>query len=66
MSQQPPRPARTAAERRSGEDRRRRDGVNPKGADRRRSIEPRGPEVREVALPPEEWQRLYGKKPPAR
>lgn len=66
MSQQPPRPARTATERRSGEDRRRRDSANPKGTERRRSIEPRGPEVSEVALPPEEWQRLYGKKPPTR
>ncbi|MCP5272858.1 MAG: hypothetical protein H6932_16795 [Burkholderiaceae bacterium] len=66
MSKQPPRPAIATAERRSGEDRRRRDGANPKGAERRRSIEPRGPEVSEVALPPEEWQRLYGKKPPTR
>jgi hypothetical protein len=66
MSKHPPRHTPVATDRRSGQDRRTRDGGNPKGADRRRSIEPRGPEVREVALSPEEWQKLYGTKPPAR
>ena len=38
------------AERRSGGDRRRREGVPPAGWERRRAIEPRRPEVAELEI----------------
>ncbi len=66
MSKQVPRTSPGTADRRSGRDRRTKEGSNPKGVERRRSIEPRGPEVSELVLSPEAWQRLYGTKPPKR
>lgn len=45
-------------ERRSGRDRRRRETPPPAGADRRRSIEPRRPEVTEVEMSADQWAAL--------
>jgi hypothetical protein len=47
-------------ERRSGRDRRRVDKAPPGGHERRRSVEPRRPEVEELDISPSEWDRLSG------
>jgi len=49
-----------ASDRRSGQDRRKRDQPPPAGVERRRSIEARKPEVEEVDLTDTEWDRLLG------
>lgn len=49
MDKQPP------CDRRSGKDRRQTEAGPPDKHERRRSIEPRQPEVRELHLSPEEW-----------
>lgn len=51
-------PPSRANERRSGQDRRVRDVAPPQGIERRRSIESRKPEVRELDLTDTEWGRL--------
>lgn len=53
-----------AAERRSGMDRRVRDVAIPKGCDRRRGVEPRKPEVREIAPSDSLWAS-FDVDPPA-
>ncbi|MGA0610506.1 hypothetical protein [Caldimonas sp. KR1-144] len=45
-------------ERRSGQDRRRHDLPPPTGIERRRSIEARKPEVRELEMTDTEWGQL--------
>ncbi|MGK2900973.1 MAG: hypothetical protein ACSLE9_20175 [Burkholderiaceae bacterium] len=45
-------------ERRSGEDRRRLDGRPPGKHERRRGLEPRGPEVVELEMSSSEWMTL--------
>jgi hypothetical protein len=45
-------------ERRSGQDRRRVDKGPPGGHERRRSVEPRRPEVEEIDMSPSEWDAL--------
>jgi hypothetical protein len=45
-------------DRRSGVDRRKVDKGPPNGIDRRKSIEPRKPEVQEVQISPSDWARL--------
>jgi hypothetical protein len=47
------------AERRSGQDRRRVDKGPPGLRDRRRSVEPRRPDVAEIELSAAEWQALH-------
>jgi hypothetical protein len=47
-----------ARDRRSGRDRRRADKGPPFGRDRRVSVEPRQPDVREVEVSIEEWNAL--------
>lgn len=42
-------------DRRSGKDRRQREDGPPDKHERRRAVEPRQPEVRELHLSPEEW-----------
>lgn len=49
-------------ERRSGQDRRKRDQPPPSGVERRRSIEARKPEVKEVELSETDWSRLLEAK----
>ncbi len=49
---------RSNAERRSGKERRRRDTLAPGLPERRRSIEPRKPEVQELELSPSQWADL--------
>jgi hypothetical protein len=48
----------TPLERRSGRDRRRVDTLLPGEPERRRSVEPRKPDVRELALSDAEWAEL--------
>jgi len=56
-----PRPqALPAADRRSGLDRRQRDSGPPDGWERRRSVEPRKPEVTELEFTPSQWGALQG------
>jgi len=50
----------SAAERRSGVDRRQRDVGPPDGWERRRSVEPRKPEVTELEFTPSQWGILHG------
>jgi hypothetical protein len=45
-------------ERRSGNDRRRRESVPPASWERRRAIEPRKPEVAELEMTPSQWDLL--------
>lgn len=47
-----------AIERRTGKDRRQTDSGGPNGCERRKSVEPRKPEVVELDLSPSEWARL--------
>ena len=49
-----------AADRRSGRDRRQRDSGPPDGWERRRSVEPRKPEVTELEFTPSQWGILHG------
>ena len=49
-----------AVERRLGNDRRRRDSAPPASWERRRSIEPRKPEVVEMEMTPSQWDALDG------
>lgn len=65
MQQRPGKlPPPTAAERRSGQDRRRVDqGAAANGRDRRVGMEPRRPEVVELALTPSEWGALHDALP---
>ncbi len=59
MSKPPdPAPGPHAAERRRGRDRRHLDALPPKGLERRRGIEPRRPEVTELAVTPSQWADL--------
>jgi hypothetical protein len=51
------------AERRSGKDRRVVDIPPPKGRERRRTAEPRKPEVTEIDMTQSQWGRLNGNKP---
>jgi hypothetical protein len=48
------------AERRTGLDRRRHEGKPPLGWERRRSVEPRKPEVAELDLTESQWGALQG------
>jgi hypothetical protein len=48
------------AERRSGNDRRRRESTPPAGWERRRSVEPRKPDVAELEITPSQWDLLHG------
>ncbi len=50
-------------ERRTGDDRRKRDLARPAG-ERRRAVEPRKPEVTELDLSPAEWAALHAEPPP--
>ena len=50
-------------ERRSGEDRRRLDGRPPGKHERRRGLEPRGPEVVELEMSSSEWMTLNDAPP---
>jgi hypothetical protein len=50
--------AKAPDERRSGKDRRANDLVPPKGIERRRTIEPRKPDVVELDLSESEWGKL--------
>ena len=45
-------------ERRSGNDRRRRESTPPASWERRRAIEPRKPEVAELEMTPSQWDLL--------
>jgi len=54
-----------AADRRSGRDRRQRDSGPPDGWERRRSVEPRKPEVVELEFTPSQWGALSGDTMPA-
>jgi hypothetical protein len=54
-----------AVDRRSGRDRRARDIGPPSGRDRRRSLEPRKPEVVEIEVSAEEWAALQAELAPA-
>jgi len=47
-------------ERRQGIDRRRRESAPPGAWERRRSVEPRKPEVAEVEMTPSQWDALHG------
>jgi hypothetical protein len=49
------------ADRRSGRDRRRVDRGPPGGRERRVGIEPRGPEVVEIEITPEDWDRVQAR-----
>jgi hypothetical protein len=51
-------------ERRAGEDRRKFDKGPPGNHERRRSMEPRKPEVVELEMTDSEWAALNGKPPP--
>jgi hypothetical protein len=51
-------------ERRSGKDRRTADVPPPKGRERRRTAEPRKPEVTEIDMTPSQWGRLSGSHKP--
>jgi hypothetical protein len=53
-------------DRRSGEERRKEDLGSPFRVERRRTPEPRKPEVTEVDLTPSEWGRLDAAVPPKR
>lgn len=53
-----------AAERRTGLDRRQRDSGPPDGWERRRSVEPRKPEVTELEFTPSQWGALHGDTTP--
>jgi hypothetical protein len=53
------------AERRSGQDRRRREATPPGGWERRRNVEPRKPEVIELEISPSQWDALQSEFPPA-
>lgn len=48
----------SAAERRSGRDRRKADKGSPHGRERRVGMEPRKPEISEVEISPSEWAAL--------
>jgi hypothetical protein len=50
-------------ERRSGKDRRVADVPPPKGRERRRTAEPRKPEVTEIDMTASQWGRLSSNKP---
>lgn len=50
----------TPSNRRSGEDRRRTDAGPPGTRDRRRSLEPRKPDVIELDMSDSEWSALSG------
>lgn len=52
-------------ERRSGHDRRRRDQLPPDGHERRRTVEPRQPEIIELDFTPSQWGALSGDELPA-
>ncbi|HEY6135761.1 MAG TPA: hypothetical protein VIW70_17435 [Rubrivivax sp.] len=54
------------AERRQGLDRRRNEGKPPLGWERRRSVEPRKPEVAELDLTESQWGALQGEPLPAK
>lgn len=54
----PPPPPRPPADRRSGKDRRRKELLPPGNPERRRSIEPRQPDVVELELSPSQWAEL--------
>lgn len=60
----------SAADRRSGADRRKADKGPPTGRDRRVGMEPRKPEISEVEVTPSEWaaleEELLRGKPPAK
>jgi hypothetical protein len=66
-AKKPAAPAVSAApatvERRSGKDRRVVDLPPPKGRERRRTAEPRKPEVTEIDMTQSQWGRLAGGKP---
>ncbi|MBY0468675.1 MAG: hypothetical protein K2Q07_06840 [Burkholderiaceae bacterium] len=64
MSTYPDKPCLPVAERRSGRDRRVRDVAIPKGHDRRRGVEPRKPEVREISPSDSLWAS-FDVEPPA-
>jgi hypothetical protein len=53
------------AERRSGHDRRRHESAPPGSWERRRSIEPRKPDVAELEITPSQWDLLHGVAFPA-
>lgn len=53
--------AKGTVERRSGKDRRTADLPVPKGRERRRTAEPRKPEVTEIDMTPSQWGRLNNK-----
>lgn len=57
-------PVPPAAERRSGKDRRRVDLRLPGEPERRRSVEPRQPEVRELDLSESQWAELQAQAAP--
>lgn len=50
-------------ERRSGKDRRAADAAPPKGRERRRTAEPRKPEVTEIDMTVSQWGQLNSNKP---
>jgi hypothetical protein len=52
-------------ERRSGSDRRLRESTPPGAWERRRSVEPRKPEVAELDITPSQWDLLHGDAFPA-
>jgi hypothetical protein len=54
---------RAAVERRLGNDRRKLDSEPPVSWERRRSIEPRRPEVVEMEMTPSQWDALDGSAP---
>ena len=49
-----------SVERRSGKDRRRHESQPPGTWERRRSVEPRKPEVAELEITPSQWDLLHG------
>jgi hypothetical protein len=53
--------AQRTVERRSGKDRRVADLPPPNGRERRRTAEPRKPEVTEIDMSPSQWTRLVDK-----
>ena len=60
------RPTATATDRRTGQDRRRREEPAPRGWERRRGVEPRRPEVQELDITPSQWDALHSDAfPPA-
>ena len=53
-----------AADRRAGVDRRKEDLPRPGQPERRRSVESRKPDVREIEMSSSDWARLDGVAPP--